>query len=299
MTIFKEIYDLLYNNDCVIVPEFGAFVLKSHSAYIKDDTFYPPRKVISFNVMLDENDGLLVKHLSTSRNISYKKALKTINDETQSLKNELSADKKIKIDPLGYIELSSEGNLVFYPKESINFESNSFGLTSFSKQPILKSVKKDASFKTASTTTPVLRYAAIFIALIGFSYFGYFNYSNYLDNERIKNIAIAQDQILQNVQAATFNIGELPTISLKVTAPIENTNKIYFSVIAGSFRSKVNAEKHLNNLISKGFKASYTAINPRGLFRVAYARLDSRKKAYSLIAEIKENGEDAWLLIED
>ena len=299
MTIFKEIYDLLYNNDCVIVPEFGAFVLKSHSAYIKDDTFYPPRKVISFNAMLDENDGLLVKHISTSRNISYKKALKTINDETQSLKNELSADKKIKIDPLGFIELSSEGNLVFYPKESINFESNSFGLTSFSKQPILKSVKKDASFKTASTTTPVLRYAAIFIALIGFSYFGYFNYSNYLDNERIKNIAIAQDQILQNVQSATFNIGELPTINLKVTAPIENTNKIYFSVIAGSFRSKVNAEKHLNHLISKGFKASYTAINPRGLFRVAYARLDSRKKAYSLIAEIKENGEDAWLLIED
>ena len=249
--------------------------------------------------MLDENDGLLVKHLSTSRNISYKKALKTINDETQNLKNELSADKKIKIDPLGYIELSSEGNLVFYPEESINFESNSFGLKSFSKQPILKSVKKDASFKTASTTTPVLRYAAIFIALIGISYFGYFNYSNYLDNERIKNIAIAQDQILQNVQAATFNIGELPTINLKVTAPIENTNKIYFSVIAGSFRSKVNAEKHLNHLISKGFKASYTAINPRGLFRVAYARLDSKKKAYSLIAEIKENGEDAWLLIED
>jgi len=299
MTIFKEIYDLLYNNDCVIVPEFGAFVLKSHSAYIKDDRFYPPRKVISFNAMLDENDGLLVKHLSTSRNISYKKALKTINDEIQSLKNELSADKKSKIDPLGYIELSSEGNLVFYPKDSINFESNSFGLKSFSKQPILQSVKKDVPLKTASSITTVLRYAAIFIALIGFSYFGYFNYSNYLDNERIKNIAIAQNQILQNVQAATFNIGELPTISLKVTAPIENTNKIYFSVIAGSFRSKINAEKHLNHLISKGFKASYTAINPRGLFRVAYARLDSRKKAYSLIAEIKENGEDAWLLIED
>ena len=299
MSIFKEIYDLLYNNDCVIVPEFGAFVLKSHSAYIKDDTFYPPRKIISFNAMLDENDGLLVKYLSTSRNISYKKAYKTINDETQSLKNKLSANKKIKIDPLGYIELSSEGNLVFYPKESINFESNSFGLSSFSRQPILKSVKKNIPSKTSSTITPVLRYAAVFIALIGFSYFGYFNYSNYLDNERIKNIAIAQDQILQNVQAATFNIGELPTINLKVTAPVENTNKIYFSVIAGSFRSKVNAKKHLNYLISKGFKASYTAINPRGLFRVAYARLDSRKKAYSLIAEIKENGEDAWLLIED
>ncbi len=99
--------------------------------------------------------------------------------------------------------------------------------------------------------------------------------------------------------SATFNIGELPTINLKVTAPVENINKTYFSVIAGSFRSKVNAEKHLNYLINKGFKASYTAENPNGLFRVAYARLESRKKAYSLIAEIKENGQDAWLLIED
>ena len=76
-------------------------------------------------------------------------------------------------------------------------------------------------------------------------------------------------------------------------------NKTYFSVIAGSYRSKANAKKHLNYLINKGFKASYTSINPSGLFRVAYARLDSRKKAYSLIAEIKEDGEDAWLLIED
>ena len=76
MTIFKEIYDLLYNNDCVIVPKFGAFVLKNHSAYIRNYNFYPPRKIISFNAMLDENDGLLVKYLSTSRNISYKKALK-------------------------------------------------------------------------------------------------------------------------------------------------------------------------------------------------------------------------------
>ena len=99
MTIFKEIYDLLHNNDCVIVPEFGAFVLKSHSAYIKDDEFYPPKKIISFNAMLDENDGLLVKHLTASRKVSYKKALKIINDEAQSLKNSLSVDKKIKIDP--------------------------------------------------------------------------------------------------------------------------------------------------------------------------------------------------------
>ena len=43
-TPLRNLIDLLYNNDCVIVPEFGAFVLKSHSAYIKDDSFTPLEK---------------------------------------------------------------------------------------------------------------------------------------------------------------------------------------------------------------------------------------------------------------
>ena len=72
----------------------------------------------------------------------------------------------------------------------------------------------------------------------------------------------------------------------------------YYSVIAGSFRSKINAEKHLNYLISRGFSASYTSINPKGLYRVAYARLDSRNKAARLISEIRSTGVDTWLLIE-
>ena len=130
------------------------------------------------------------------------------------------------------------------------------------------------------------------------SYFGYLNYSNYIDNEKLRNIAVAQDQVLKNIQSATFNLGDLPSINLRVTSPVKNSNKIYYSVIAGSFRSKINAEKHLNYLISKGFSASYTSINPKGLYRVAYARLDSRNKAARLISEIRSTGVDTWLLIE-
>ena len=64
MSIFKHIVDLLYNNDCVILPGFGAFVLKNKSAFRKGDEFFPPSKYVSFNSMLKENDGLLTtKHL--------------------------------------------------------------------------------------------------------------------------------------------------------------------------------------------------------------------------------------------
>ena len=75
MTIFKDIIELLHKNDCVIVPGFGAFVLKSKAASIQGNEFVPPAKHVSFNSMLKENDGLLVKYISEIRKISYKKAL--------------------------------------------------------------------------------------------------------------------------------------------------------------------------------------------------------------------------------
>jgi nucleoid DNA-binding protein len=57
MTIFKDIVELLHNNDCVILPSFGAFVLKKRSAKVVGNEFIPPAKNVSFNSMLKENDG--------------------------------------------------------------------------------------------------------------------------------------------------------------------------------------------------------------------------------------------------
>lgn len=294
MTLFKDIIELLHKNDCVIVPGFGAFVLKSKAASIKGNEFVPPSKYVSFNSMLKENDGLLVKYISEIRKISYKKALIVLEDEVNSLNKKLSKDLLVEIPSLGIFELKNENTLYFNPDLSVNYDNSSFGLKSFLKKPILQVVKKE----TPLVSNYLLRNAAIFISVIGLSYFGYFNYNNYIDNEKLKNIAIAQDQILKNVQAATFNLGELPAINLNVTAPLLKDNSIYFSVISGSFRSKLNAQKQLNTLISQGYQASFTSLNPKGLFRVAYARLKTRNEAVNLISNIKNKGVDAWLLIE-
>ena len=299
MTLFKDIIELLHKNDCVIVPDFGAFVLKSKAASIKGNEFVPPAKHVSFNSMLKENDGLLVKYISEIRKISYKKALIVLEEEVISLNKKLSKDLLVEIPSLGIFELKNESTLYFNPDLSVNYDSSSFGLKSFLKEPMLQGLKTESSNEVQLVSNYLLRNAAIFISVIGLSYFGYFNYNNYIDNEKLKNIAIAQDQILKNVQAATFNLGELPAINLNVTAPLVKENSIYFSVISGSFRSKSNAKKQLNELISQGYQASFTSLNPKGLFRVAYARLNTRKQAASLISTIKENGKDAWLLIED
>ena len=84
MTIFKDVVELLHNNDCVILPGFGAFVLKNKSASIIGNEFIPPRKDVSFNAMLKENDGLLVKHISKTRETTYKKALGLVEKEIKA-----------------------------------------------------------------------------------------------------------------------------------------------------------------------------------------------------------------------
>ena len=299
MGIFKDVAKLLHSNDCVIVPNFGAFVLKSKSAYIEKNEFFPPSKYVSFNSMLKDNDGLLAKHISSEKNISYKKSLKLISEEVISFKESLSKDLIIDTESLGIFELKEKETLVFNPDFSINFDNKVFGLKSFVREPLLSKISQESKKNNQFSSNVLLKYAAIAIAIIGFSYFGYFNYNDYLNNEKLKNIAIAQEKILENVQSATFNLGELPPININVTAPIVKDNSVFYSVIAGAFRSKGNAEKHLNTLIGKGYQASYTSINPKGLYRVAYARLKTRKEAADLISKIKTSGADAWLLIEN
>ncbi|MEC7286170.1 MAG: SPOR domain-containing protein [Bacteroidota bacterium] len=299
MSIFKDISNHLHYNDCVILPNFGAFVLKSKSAYIEDNEFFPPSKYVSFNSMLKDNDGLLAKFISEERKISYKKSLKLISDEVKLLNEKLSEDLIFDTEYLGIFELKEKNTLIFNPDFSINFDSSVFGLNSFVRKPIINISSKRAADKSQFDTNNLLRYAAIFISILGLSYFGYFNYNNYLNNEKLKNIAIAQEKILENVQTATFNLGDLPPINVNVKAPIIKDNSTYYSVIAGAFRSRRNAEKHLNTLIIDGYQASYTTVNPKGLFRVAYARLKTRKEAAELILKIKTSGQDAWLLIEN
>ena len=80
MKISNHIFNLLQEHDCVIVPNFGAFVARNISAKISSDgsKIFPPNKEITFNKSLVKNDGLLINRISSSENISYEVADDTI-----------------------------------------------------------------------------------------------------------------------------------------------------------------------------------------------------------------------------
>lgn len=148
MNIAPAIIDLLYLHDCVIIPNFGGFLLNYTSASIHPvtHTFAPPSKTLAFNSNLVVNDGLLANHISRKSRISYDAALKEINAWVREMNAKLQQGESVKIEDAGSFVLNREGNMQFAPDESVNYYGNSFGLGTFSSPAIIRTrVTKDKS----------------------------------------------------------------------------------------------------------------------------------------------------------
>ena len=70
INISKHIVELLYLNDCVIIPEFGGFITNYKSSIVNNvNNFIPPSKQITFNKNLKDNDGLLINSIKNKEQL--------------------------------------------------------------------------------------------------------------------------------------------------------------------------------------------------------------------------------------
>ena len=296
MATANYIKDLLYRYDCVIVPNFGGFVTNRISARIDADsnTFYPPTKEVGFNSHLTHNDGLLANYIASSENISFEQAnakiSKIVADWNSTIKKET-----IVLDNVGSFSLNEKNQLIFSPTNTINYLTSSFGLTSFESNEIARTAEKVIPLVplNQSRKTPVfIKYAAAAAVILAFSYVGCTGYENKQDQ---LNFAKDQKQLEQKIQTATFVIeSPLPTIELNVDKELPKP----YHVIAGAFQFTENAEKKVNQLKSKGFKAIILGKNKWGLTQVAYASFYKKTDAFKSLASVrKTDSKDAWLLV--
>ncbi len=130
MNLAKEIAYLLYKHNCVIVPNFGAFLVNEKAAEFNPAAKYasPKQKVITFNSQIQSNDGLLANHLSISNAYSYEQGLATIQEFVTSLNSFLHEKRNSELAEIGTFYLTKEEKLIFVPYHSVNFAMESFGL---------------------------------------------------------------------------------------------------------------------------------------------------------------------------
>ncbi|RYH76161.1 SPOR domain-containing protein [Flavobacteriaceae bacterium 144Ye] len=308
MQLETYISDLLYRYDCVTIPEFGAFLTKSVSAKVHESTnsFYPPKKVLSFNEQLQHNDGLLSSYIAEVEKIPYEVASQKLNKHVKSIKSYLVQGETLTFDNIGELVLNAEGKIVFDPSYHINYLTDAFGLSQFVSNQVTREVYKE-DVETIENVIPItvtpekrksrpyLKYAAIAVLFLGL---GGFVASNYYINEIESQNQLAQEeantQLDNKVQEATFVIeNPLPAATLTVEKQQGN-----YHIIAGAFRVEENSDKKVAQLKALGYKARKIGVNKYGLHEVVYSSHVDRLEALKTLRDIKRtHNADAWLLV--
>lgn len=318
MVLEHYIGDLLYRYNCVVVPNFGAFLAQKTAARINDttNTFFAPTKSIGFNEQLISNDGLLVSHIASAENSSFEIILSKIETVVKQWKTQLEQGEKLSLDAIGLLWTNTEGKIQFQPYQEVNYLTSSFGLTPLKAIPIIREALNEEVVQLEEqipfiispekrervSYRPYFKYAAIFLLALSTGLTGYRYYNDTLKNEQLVR-QDAQQEVARQIQEATFfgtSPLELPTVNVNATSIRKKTlSEAQHHIVAGAFRVKSNADRKIQSLQNKGYNAAYYGTNAYGLHMVTYESHTNAKDALKALRNIKRSeSTDAWLLSE-
>lgn len=303
MELAAHIHYLLYRHDCVTIPGFGAFLVSYKEAYFDEarQLYFPPSKKLSFNEQIQSNDGILASHLARTLGISYERAVLEGHQQIIAWKGKVQK-AKLTLPSLGTFELNREGKLVFSPDKGLNFLAASYALPMVAAQVVSRGITQKTAqppvyFTLEKTKSKrIIGYAAVaasVLALFAVS-------SNSYNNQQADNQWLAEQALRQEARelagVSVYDLGELPT--LKIELPTEQSSQQPYHIIAGSFRSQVNAKRLANSLQQQGYSsAQYLSQTPSGFYQVSFASYASMREAYNAMGRIKRNNyPDAWVL---
>ncbi len=319
----KHIHQLLHLHECVVIPDFGAFVLRYYPAELQEGTmmFRPPSRRVCFQQGLTVSDGILTHYLARKLSLSYRDAEAYIQREVREWKKQLDSGHSIAINGIGKIYRLPGGNLEFFPELNTNFLLESYGLPIIRvKTPKQTSVTKVVSIKETlvsgeevSAFAPWMR-RAVAVALPLALAFNMVSTSrsvqhseasmmqmDWKSSEQVVDVAEdapgiedSYDIDARHIVADDFEAPEeIPVVEEEVVIEIPAAH-----IIVGAFSDISNANKHVERLQKQGFSNAQLAGKSGQLNRVSAASYTSVDEAREALNEIRKNLDGgAWIYI--
>jgi hypothetical protein len=138
MGLERDLHDLLYCHDLVIVPQWGGFLTHYRPARIDEarQVVHPPGKDLSFNKNLDRNDGLLADHLAKREGRPYKEAHQLMENAVRQWRHTLETRGRLELPHIGVFYRDAEKNLQFDPDRQVNYLKDAYGLRPVAAVPV-------------------------------------------------------------------------------------------------------------------------------------------------------------------
>lgn len=323
------IENMLEEHDCIIIPNFGGFVVQKeyYKFNAEDNTILPKRRWVAFNQKLKSDDGFLSHELAIHLQINNKKAQQILGDFEQNLSQNIKINGFYEFGAIGTFTLNDQEKLQFNPNPNTNFESSMFGLTTVSTQlpnknpiklvePVLHMeetienqvfVTEEEIEKSTKRGIKNWVYASLLFIVAAISTFvltepqnqnftsslnPFAELSNYKKtNETLQPKRVAK--ISSPVKVKTQVLEEAPKSEV-----IQKTEVNQIELVAGSFLTKEKAEKGIEELKQKGIEEAYLIEKTENqkYFRISIGAVASMEEGYEKAAEIKnEKKLDIWV----
>jgi len=153
LRIFTHIERLLLTNDCVIIPEFGGFVLHPCPASYQPEKhrFCPPEKGIVFNPTLKYYDRLIPESYIQMYGVTFEEAHISLRKDTEELHQLLDKERSVYFEKIGFLRKDDVGKVFFEAERNSSFIAlKPYGLFPFHLPPVLQDIAK---IKTETSQT--------------------------------------------------------------------------------------------------------------------------------------------------
>jgi len=338
LRISTHIERLLSTNDCVIIPEFGGFVLHSSSAVYEpgDHRFCPPHKEIVFNPTLIHQDGLLPESYIQMYGMTFNQAQIALKYDVEALYNQIDQEREIHLEKIGVLKIDDDGKLFFEPDIHSSFLGlKPYGLYPFHLPPVTQYARKEKQKITVTQDkikSPNVVYMPVNRALIraiGVSVAAAclilfvsiplkevdpLSYSAGIipceitsNNLHIPDIQVDAENVLETEveameEAVVANETTLPVVAetAQPTVKTEAPNQRIYYAIIGSFVTENQANRYMQEIKIPEL-TNMGIVSNDGRVRVYAGKFDNRKEAESYIYRLRANEKlkDTWLYIDN
>ncbi|MBN2272940.1 MAG: SPOR domain-containing protein [Bacteroidales bacterium] len=145
----KHILNLLNTNLRVIIPDFGAFIIRQKEPL-----------VLVFNEFLRYNDGLLIDFIAKNENIEKEMARHQVAEFTENLVKALESGKDVKLEGIGTLRKAGDEKIEFIqagkdiPKRAAKKVQEKKDVESSADEPVSQEEKTEASVKAKPPASP-------------------------------------------------------------------------------------------------------------------------------------------------
>jgi nucleoid DNA-binding protein len=322
-SIEQLVFSLLQTQECVIIPSFGGFIVKTKSARIdfEKGIAMPPCKDLSFNVKLKDHDGQLINSCSLENKLSYADSEALIQKHVWEWNESISHGNRLHLENIGYFWKSEEGNIQFEQDRSFNFLLSSYGLAvvEFIPASSVETEKEATIIPVRVRKKQLLKYAAAAAIVLPIAFYSYwipaktpalesgmisyqdfnplaeFKQGSYhyapisLKKLDLPKVEVSKTEtVVQNIPNEEPNTSNYQDPS---SGPVISPQSMY--LVAGCFANIDNATRLVSKMQSLGFDAQL--LQTGGLYKVSLASGFTAESLTTIQQKAKEASIECWI----